>query len=361
VKPPEDQAAGPPEDSGRPGATATAGEETAAPESVRLEQCPNCAILLTRDERGVRCLLCGFPHEKKRPSRPAELEEYLGRLRRGDRRADAEELIDLAERLALQWGSPELKPAPRRLLTRDDSGPALAVQEASGSERYLVVVLGEAPWPSGLVHFFSIEEEAGAPLVTRVRLREESVATLDGRGNLECQSAGKLQVVARAAAAERAAPPASPPVAAKPPAEIPFPPTAVPPVPRRPVVSGAVVAALFAAVLAILGAVWIARSRGGGGGETPSPTPPGTPSLPTYSPPAVGSLEVRANCPALGNLDGLILPESKKQRSSVLRWTNQPARAHRLKVTCDGFEDYTQNVSLEDGENTVLPVTLRRR
>jgi hypothetical protein len=489
VKPPEDHAAGPLEDAGRPGANATAGAATAATESVGLEQCRNCAILLTRDERGVRCAVCGFPHDKKRPSRPDELKEYLGRLRRGDRRAGAEELIDLAERFALQWGSPELKPAPRRLRTRDAGGPALAIQEASGSERYLVVVFGEVPWPSGLVHFFVIEEEAGVPLATRVRLRQEAIAELDGRGNLECESAGKLQVVKRAAAAERAvptsnpppiakpesrawdlinqyclirgssivnlgqraremglqigspssirgqrhvlngpdcdsrllaikngreerlfvvvgpdatvteaewldlfrsrsfrgvgpvrstrpatvnavsgeveekgelevltAPPANPPPVAKPPVEIP-----VLPVPPRPVVSRAAMAALLAAVLAILGSVWIARTWGGGGGETPSPTPPGPTSVPVYTPPGVGSLEVRANCPALGNLDGLILPESKKQRSSVLRWTNQSAKTHLLKVTCDGFEDTTRNVSLEEGEHTVLDVTLRRR
>ena len=321
-------------------------------ESVGVEQCPNCAILLTRDERGARCAVCDFPYDKKRPSRPYELEEYLVRLRRGDRRAEAGELIDLAERFGLQWGSPELKPAPRCLRTRDVSGPALAVQEASGSERYLVVVFGEVPWPSGLVHFFSIEEEAGAPLVKRVRLHQEAVATLDGRGNLECQSAGKLQVVKRAAPA---APPASPPVVAKPPSGISVPQA---PGPQRPLVSRAVVAVPLAAVLAILVvAVWIWVARR----EQSLPVPPTTPSIPLDSSPAAGSLEVRVNCPALGNLDGLVLPESKRQRSPVLRWTNQPARAHRLKVSCDGFEDHTQNVSLEGGEHTVLDVTLRRR
>ena len=344
--------AGPPENGGRPGAIATA----VAPESVGLEQCPNCAILLTRDARGAHCAVCKFPYDKKRPSRPPEFEEYLARLRRGDRRADAEELIDLAERFGLQWGGAELKPAPRRLLTRDDSGPAFAVQEASGSESYLVVVLGEAHWTSGLVHFFSSDEEMGALQGMRVRLRQEAIATLDGRGNLECQSAGKLQVVKRAVPAVS---PAGSSEVAKPSAEIPLPPT---PVPRRPVVRGTVVvAALMAAVLAILGAVWIARTWKGEHGEPPSPTPPGPTSVPAYSAPAAGSLEVRVNCPALGNLDGLVLPESKRQRSSVLRWTNQPARAHRLKVTCDGFEDHTQNVSLEGGEHTVLDVTLRRR
>jgi len=343
VKPSQDQAAL--EDGGRSGATATAAEETAAPEAVGLKHCPDCAVLLTR---GASCAVCGYPNDKTRPSRPAELEEYLARLRRGDRGADAQELIGLAKQFALQWGSPELKPGPRRLHRQESSGPVLVVQEASGSELYLVVVLGEVPWSNGLVHFFSIEEEEGTPPATRVRLRKEAVATLDGRGNLVCQSAGRLQVVKRAASTERKAPPASPPPVAKPPVEIPVPPTLIP---RRPAVI--VAAALLAAVLAILGAVWIART--GKGKEFPEPPPP------AYSPPGVGSLEVRANCPALGNLDGLILPESKKQRSFVLRWTNQPARAHRLKVTCDGFEDYTENVSLEEGEPTILPVELRRR
>lgn len=356
MKPAGDREAEPTAEGGPPGAAATAGEETAAPGSGGLEQCPKCAILLTRNERGLRCVVCGFPYDEKRPSRPRELDGYLARLRRGERGADAQGLIDLALRFALQWGSPELTPAPRRLRTGYAGGPAFAIQEASGSERYLVVVFGEAPWSSGLVHFFSLEEEAGALPATRVRLLQEAVAELDGRGNLECQSAGKLKVVAREAPAEHAAPApqASSPIVAQPPVQT----TAVPP---RPLVGVAVAVVLAAALLAILVAVWIARKPGGTRVEETPPPPPGPPSSSTYSPPATGSLEVRANCPALGNLDGLVLPESKKQRSSVLQWTNQPARAHRLKVTCEGFEDYTQNVSIEGGEHTVLPVTLHRR
>lgn len=334
------------------GATATAGNEAAATAMGDIEQCPNCALLLARNYFGAYCVCCGFPQDKKRPTRPSELDEYLGRLRRGTSGADAQGLISLASRFGLLWGSPELKPAPRRLRLRDASGPALAIQETIQSDRYLVVVCGEALWPTGLVHFFNLDEETGQR-VTRVRLLREAIGELDGSGNLECRSAGALEAVARQPV-ERVPPPPVSQALTEPAAQ----PSAQPRRQTRWMIRAAFLACMLAAVMVVLAVKKIVSAPSGPAADLTSDLDPASV---TFSPPATGSLEVRTNCPALGNLDGLVLPQSRKQRSLVLEWNNQPARSHRLKVICDGFEDYTENVSLQNGGHTVLRVSLRRR
>lgn len=337
-----------PVNGGDPAVTPPPEDASSAPTASEPERCPNCAILLAQNHHGAYCIVCGYPRDKQRPTRPPELDDYLVELRRGAAAGDGRGLTNLARRLGLQWGTPELKPADRGLRVQDATGPAIAVQDAVGSDKYLIVVTGEVAWSSGLLQFFEVEEAAGPP-PTRVRLRREAEAQLDDKGSLRCLRSGELEVVARESTPQiRHAPPVASVPEQKP----------VRPDPRFP--RWAIGAFVLTSGLAIL-AVIIALAK-------ESPLPPGpAPASITLSPPSVvkapatGSLEVITNCAALGHLDGLVLPESRRQRSSQLKWNNQPARAHRLKVSCEGYEDHSQNVSLREGEHTILRLMLRRR
>jgi len=124
-------------------------DSSTEPQATRIEQCPNCAIVMVRGDKGFYCVVCGFPRIAKQPTRQLELADYIERLRRNESGADAKGLVELAQKLGLRWGRPELTPDRSLKLNRFD-GPVLAVQEATGSDKYLVVLCGEASWSTGL-------------------------------------------------------------------------------------------------------------------------------------------------------------------------------------------------------------------
>jgi hypothetical protein len=324
------------------------------PQATRLE-CPNDATLLVWDDNGSYCVVCGYPRSEKKPTRPPELDDYLGRLRRGEDGADAKGLAEFARKLGLRWGRPEL--TPDRSLKFSNLGSAtLAVQEATGSDKYLVVLCGEVNWSTGLLQFFKVEGGIEPP-PERVRLSREAVAQLIDGKSLLCPDPGELKVVARKPKPEpRAAP--SPPTPTIAPMVLPSPQPAA----GIWLSPQAKTLALAAFGLAIVLVVWLVnKSHVPKSGAPPTAEYPAPPVPPLPIKLGTGSLEVSVNCAATGNLDGWFLSETGKRPSQMLIWQNQPARAHRLKIICQGYEDYTQQISIPEGERMVLPVTLHRR
>jgi hypothetical protein len=183
-------------------------DSSTEPQATRIEQCPNCAIVLVRGDKGFYCVVCGFPRSARQPTRQPELADYIERLRRNESGADAKGLVGLAQKLGLRWGRPELAPDRSLKLNRFD-GPVLAVQEATGSDKYLVVLCGEASWSTGLDQFFEVEG-GKRPLPTRVRLGREAVAQIIGGESLQCLNPGELKVVARKPKPKRKSTPSPP-------------------------------------------------------------------------------------------------------------------------------------------------------
>src|SRR5262245_12412344 len=99
-------------------------DRTTESQATRIEQCPNCAIALVRGDNGLYCVVCGFPRSERQPTRPPELTHYIERLRRNEDGADAKGLVELAQKLGLRWGRPELTPDRSLKFDRFD-GPIL--------------------------------------------------------------------------------------------------------------------------------------------------------------------------------------------------------------------------------------------
>jgi len=163
---------------------------------------------MVRGDNGFYCAVCGYPRSERQPTPPPELADYIERLRRNDGSADSQGLTELAQKLGLRWGSPELTPGRNLKFNRFD-GPVLAVQEATGSDKYLVLFCGEASWSTGLVQFFKVEDGKG-PSPTRVRLGREAVAQIIGGESLQCLNPGELKVVARKTKPRRKSTPSPP-------------------------------------------------------------------------------------------------------------------------------------------------------
>lgn len=181
---------------------------TPGPPAAPIEQCPNCAIVLVRDDKGFKCVLCGFPRSERQSARQPELAGYIERLCRNEGDTEAKKLVELAQKLGLSWGSPVLTTDCSLKLNCID-GPVLAVQEEAGSEKYLVVLCGEASWSTHLDQYFKVEG-GKRPLPTRVCLGKEAVAQIIGGKSLRCTNPGELKVVARKPKAGRSSMPAAP-------------------------------------------------------------------------------------------------------------------------------------------------------